>query len=76
MAKSWAENDGMTADRISVRQLQDVLAGGRPITVLDVRSTEDLDWVIPGSTHLDAYHALKAGDLGPLAGVDLRPALW
>ena len=67
-----ADNAGMTADRISVRQLQDLLAAGQPVTVLDVRSAEDLDWVIPGSIHLDAYHALKAGALGPWADVDLR----
>src|SRR2546430_2113493 len=65
-----ADNAGMTADRISVRQLQDLLAAGEPVTVLDVRSAEDLDWAIPGSIHLDVYHALKAGALGPLADVD------
>jgi len=57
----------MTADRISVGELQGLLAAGRPVTVVDVRSPSDVDWEIPGSIHLDAYGDLQSGRLGPLA---------
>lgn len=63
----------MTADRISVRHLQELLAAGRPVTVVDVRSPGDVDWAIPGSTHVDAYDALNDGHLGPLAELTLSP---
>ena len=63
----------MIADRISVGQLQELLAAGRPVTVVDVRSPGDVDWAIPGSTNVDAYDALRAGRLGPLAGLNLPP---
>ena len=39
-----------------------------PVTVLDVRKAEDhAEWAIPGSLHIDAYEALKAGDPDALA---------
>ena len=63
----------MTADRISVRQLQELLAAGLPVTVVDVRSPKDVDWAIPGSRHVDAYDALGTGHLGPLADLNLPP---
>jgi glyoxylase-like metal-dependent hydrolase (beta-lactamase superfamily II) len=63
----------MTADRISVRELQGLLAAGQPVTVLDVRSPSDVDWEIPGSIHVDAYDDLQSGRLGPLAVLDLPP---
>ena len=63
----------MTADRISVGQLQELLAAGQPVTVVDVRSPEDVDWAIPGSTHVDAYDALRSGHLGSLAELNLPP---
>ena len=40
----------------------------RPVTVLDIRNAEDrAEWAIPGSLHVDAYEALKAGDPDALA---------
>ena len=63
----------MTADRISVGDLQELLAAGGPGTVVDVRSASDIDWDIPGSVHVDAYGDLQAGRLGPLAKLDLPP---
>ncbi len=61
----------MTADRISVSELQELLAAGRPVTVRDVRSPSDVDWEIPGAIHVDAYADLQSGRLGPLAELDL-----
>ncbi len=63
----------MTADRITVAELQELLAAGQPVTVLDVRSPSDVDWEIPGSIHVDAYNDLQSGRLGPLAVLDLPP---
>jgi len=60
-----------TAERTSVGELQELLAAGLPVTVVDVRSLADLDWAIPGSVHVDAYDDLKAGHLGPLAELKL-----
>jgi glyoxylase-like metal-dependent hydrolase (beta-lactamase superfamily II) len=62
---------GMTADRISVAELQELLAAGRPVTVLDVRSPSDVDWEIPGAIPVDAYADLQTGRLGPLADLSL-----
>jgi glyoxylase-like metal-dependent hydrolase (beta-lactamase superfamily II) len=57
---------------IDVEELQERLAGGRPVTVLDIRPAADrAEWAIPGSLHVDAYEALKAGDAGALAGLRL-----
>jgi len=61
----------MTADRIWVGELQGLLAAGRPITVIDVRSPSDVDWEIPGAIHVDAYGDLQSSRLGPLAELDL-----
>jgi glyoxylase-like metal-dependent hydrolase (beta-lactamase superfamily II) len=61
----------MTADRISAGELQELLAAGRPVTVLDVRSPSDVDWEIPGAIHVDAYADLQSSRLGPLAELDL-----
>lgn len=57
---------------IDVPTLRQWLALGQPVTVLDVRQTADhADWAIPGSVHVDAYHALKAHDPQALANLDL-----
>ena len=63
----------MSADRITVVELQELLTAHRPVTVLDVRSPSDVDWEIPGSIHVDAYDDLQSGRLGPLAVLDLPP---
>ena len=63
----------MTADRISVGKLQELLAAGKPVTVIDVRSPSDVDWDIPGSIHVDAYGDLRSGRLGLLADLNLPP---
>ena len=57
---------------IDVADLRNLLEAGQPVTVLDVRTAEDrAEWAIPGSVHVDAYEALKAGDPAALAGVDV-----
>jgi glyoxylase-like metal-dependent hydrolase (beta-lactamase superfamily II)/rhodanese-related sulfurtransferase len=44
----------------------------RPVTVIDVRSVEDrAQWSIPGSIHIDAYEALKAGQRSVLSDAEL-----
>ena len=59
--------------QISVDTLRQWLEEGRPVNVLDVRSSADrAEWSIPGSLHVDAYEALKAGKSNALAGVNLR----
>jgi glyoxylase-like metal-dependent hydrolase (beta-lactamase superfamily II) len=63
----------LIADHISVRELQDLIAAGRPVNIVDVRSSADVDWAIPGSTHVDAYDALKSGRIGPLAELTFAP---
>lgn len=58
--------------QIDVETLQGWLKDGRPVTVLDIRIPEDrAQWFIPGSIHVNAYDALKAGDPGALHGVNL-----
>lgn len=58
--------------QIDVDTLRDWLENGRPVTVLDIRTAEDrAQWSIPGSIHVNAYAALKAGDPDALQGVNL-----
>jgi glyoxylase-like metal-dependent hydrolase (beta-lactamase superfamily II) len=53
---------------IDVDELRAMLAERQPVTVLDIRKAEDrAEWAIPGSLHIDAYEALKAGDADALA---------
>src|ERR1700693_5923100 len=73
MSSSAAVEPDMTADCISVSELQELLAAGRPVTVLDVRSPSNVDWEIPGSIHVDAYGDLRSRRLGPLAELNLPP---
>src|SRR5919202_1993160 len=62
----------MTQTTINAKSLRDLLNRGQPITVLDIRrSDERAEWVIPGSVHADAYDALRTGDPSALADVDL-----
>jgi glyoxylase-like metal-dependent hydrolase (beta-lactamase superfamily II) len=63
----------MTPDSISTEELQQLLAAGHAVTVVDIRSPADREWSIPGSLQVDAYDAVKSGSLGPLAGLDFSP---
>jgi glyoxylase-like metal-dependent hydrolase (beta-lactamase superfamily II) len=57
---------------LDVETLRSWLAKGQPVTVLDIRKAQDrAEWAIPGSIHLDAYDALKAGDPNALADAKL-----
>jgi glyoxylase-like metal-dependent hydrolase (beta-lactamase superfamily II)/rhodanese-related sulfurtransferase len=59
-------------EQVDVGTLQNWLEKGRPVTVLDVRAPEDrAQWFIPGSIHVNAYDALKAGDPHALEGMDI-----
>lgn len=58
--------------QIDVRTLRQWLEEKRPVTVLDVRLDEDrAQWSIPGSVHVNAYEALKAGNVDVLSNVEL-----
>lgn len=58
--------------QVDVETLQEWLTEDRPVTVLDIRAPEDRgQWFIPGSVHVNAYDALKAGDPEALKGLDL-----
>jgi glyoxylase-like metal-dependent hydrolase (beta-lactamase superfamily II) len=63
----------MTGDGISGAELQELLAAGLPLTVLDVRSPTDVDWEIPGAIHVDAYGDLQSGGMGRLAELNFPP---
>ena len=53
---------------IDVDELRAMLEEHQSVTALDIRKTEDrAEWSIPGSMHVDAYEALKAGDPDALA---------
>lgn len=57
---------------IDTKTLRAWLEAGKPITILDVRAAADrASWSIPGSLHVDAYSALKAGNRHALDGVSL-----
>jgi rhodanese-related sulfurtransferase len=56
--------------QIEAETLREWLDGQQPVTVLDIRTDEDrAQWAIPGSIHLNAYEALRAGQPGALADV-------
>lgn len=58
--------------QIDVETLREWLDAREPVTVLDVRADEDrAQWAIPGSIHLNAYAALRAGQPGALADATL-----
>jgi glyoxylase-like metal-dependent hydrolase (beta-lactamase superfamily II) len=62
----------MPETTIDVAVLRQMLNEERPVTVLDVRTADDrAEWAIPGSLHVDAYDALRAGDPYALDGLDL-----
>ncbi|MGH2616330.1 MAG: MBL fold metallo-hydrolase [Thermomicrobiales bacterium] len=57
---------------IEVDELRAILEEHQRVTVLDVRKSEErAEWAIPGSLHIDAYEALKAGDANALAAADI-----
>lgn len=57
---------------IAVETLRFWLDKGRPVSIVDVRpQAERQEWAIPGSQHIDAYAALKAGDPEALAALEL-----
>lgn len=61
---------------IDVTELQSMLAAHQPLIVLDVRKSADrAEWAIPGSLHVDAYDALKAGVPNALASMKF-PGNW
>lgn len=52
--------------------LQQWLDTHQPVTVLDIRKDDDRSqWAIPGSMHVDAYDALRNGQAGALADLDI-----
>jgi glyoxylase-like metal-dependent hydrolase (beta-lactamase superfamily II) len=60
------------ARTVTTDTLRSWLDAGRPVTVLDVRAAADREqWAIPGSRHVDAYDALRQGEPGALAHLDL-----
>ena len=62
----------MTQTTLNVETLRGMLNQGQPVTVLDVRHSQEwAEWAIPGSINVDAYDALKANNPNALAGVDL-----
>jgi glyoxylase-like metal-dependent hydrolase (beta-lactamase superfamily II) len=62
----------MSQTTIQVETLREILEKGEPVTVLDIRRTDErAEWAIPNSLHVDAYDALKANDPNALAGVNL-----
>src|SRR4051795_3628596 len=64
----------MMPEQVQVGTLREWLEEQRPVTVVDVRSDEDrLQWSIPGSTHINVYEALKAGQRSALSDVVLPP---
>jgi len=56
------------AKQIETETLREWLEARHPVTVLDIRADEDrAQWAIPGSVHVNAYDALRAGLPGALA---------
>jgi glyoxylase-like metal-dependent hydrolase (beta-lactamase superfamily II) len=54
--------------QIEAETLREWLDGQQSVTVLDIRTDDDrAQWAIPGSVHLNAYEALRAGQPGALA---------
>ena len=57
---------------IDANTLQNWLASGKEVNVLDVRPIKERsEWFIPRSLHVDAYDKLKANDWNALAGIFL-----
>jgi glyoxylase-like metal-dependent hydrolase (beta-lactamase superfamily II)/rhodanese-related sulfurtransferase len=59
-------------NKIETGTLRDWLDAQQPVTVVDIRTAEDrAQWAIPGSMHINAYEALRAGQPGGLADAAL-----
>jgi glyoxylase-like metal-dependent hydrolase (beta-lactamase superfamily II) len=55
-----------------MEMLRQWLDTGRPVTVVDIRGDEEHgQWTIPGSLHVNVYEAVRDGQPGALAEVDL-----
>lgn len=66
------QTDTSVPEAITTDELRALLEHHEPVTVLDVRPADErAEWSIPGSIHVDAYDALKAGDGNALASLDL-----
>jgi glyoxylase-like metal-dependent hydrolase (beta-lactamase superfamily II) len=67
----------MTQTSVSAAELRILLEQGRSVTVLDIRRADEREWTIPGSLAIDAYDAVNAGQLGPLANFifERRPVI-
>ena len=63
----------MPSNRVSAEELQALLTAGQPITVVDIRTASDREWLIPGSVPIDAYDAVNSGSLGRLADLKAGP---
>ena len=62
----------MAQENIDARTLREMLESGEPVTVVDVRKSEDhASGSIPGSANFDAYDALHAGDGRAMEGLEL-----
>jgi rhodanese-related sulfurtransferase len=60
----------VTQGNIDAGTLRDMLEGGEPVTVVDVRKgKEHAEGSIPGSVSFDAYDALNASDERAMAGL-------
>lgn len=64
---------------INADTLQDWLANGEPVEVVDIRPKVDYEaWHVPGSANVAAYHHIYAGQPGPLetyAPADDKPVV-
>ncbi len=59
---------------ITATELRQMLEQGDPVAVVDVRPLNERgEWFIPDSIHVDAYDALRAGDMSSLAAIELPP---
>jgi glyoxylase-like metal-dependent hydrolase (beta-lactamase superfamily II) len=62
----------MMTTQIEAETLRGWLEAQHRVTVLDIRTDDDrAQWAIPGSLHLNAYDALRAGQPGALADAAL-----
>jgi rhodanese-related sulfurtransferase len=62
----------MNPPTINAATLSDWLQSGKKVTILDIRPKEQRnEWQIAGSTYLDAYTRLNAGDFSVLDEINL-----